>query len=269
MATGLEDNFEDILGKAQRGLRLGTGEIAHRAGLDPDSVKALLAGELDEDNLRKVAASLQLDADSLLAIARGEYRPEVAAPDGLAGFTTPFNDMTVNAWLAWDPATRDAAVFDTGADAGDILGLVSKKSLSVRMILLTHTHGDHVFDLDRLISKTKATAYVSHLEPLDGAEPFEPGRTFTIGSLRIETRLTSGHSRGGVTYFIQGLSRPVAIVGDSLFAGSMGGGMISYDDAVRNNREKVLTLPDETVLCPGHGPMTTVADEKRHNPFFA
>jgi len=58
-------------------------------------------------------------------------------------------------------------------------------------------------------------------------------------------------------------------VGDALFAGSMGGGMVSYDDALRNICEQVMTLPDDTIICPGHGPMTSVGEEKRHNPFFA
>jgi glyoxylase-like metal-dependent hydrolase (beta-lactamase superfamily II) len=53
-----------------------------------------------------------------------------------------------------------------------------------------------------------------------------------------------------------------------MFAGSMGGGMISWADALRTNREKIFTLPDETLLCPGHGPLTTVGEEKRHNPFY-
>jgi glyoxylase-like metal-dependent hydrolase (beta-lactamase superfamily II) len=72
-----------------------------------------------------------------------------------------------------------------------------------------------------------------------------------------------------MTFFVTGLARPVAIVGDSIFAGSMGGGNVSYKDALRNNVEKILTLPDETIICPGHGPMTTVGEEKRSNPFFA
>ena len=95
----------------------------------------------------------------------------------------------------------------------------------------------------------------------------QPGATVAV-TLEIEARLTSGHSPGGMTYVVTGLSRPIAIVGDSLFAGSMGGGNVSYEDALRNNREKILTLPDETVICPGHGPMTTVGEEKAHNPFF-
>ena len=72
-----------------------------------------------------------------------------------------------------------------------------------------------------------------------------------------------------MTYVVTGLTRPIAIVGDSLFAASMGGGNVSYQDALRNNLEKILTLPDETIICPGHGPMTTVTEEKQHNPFFA
>ena len=67
---------------------------------------------------------------------------------------------------------------------------------------------------------------------------------------------------------INGLERPVAIVGDAIFAGSMGGGMVSYDDALRTNKEKILSLSGDTILCPGHGPMTTISEEKTNNPFF-
>jgi glyoxylase-like metal-dependent hydrolase (beta-lactamase superfamily II) len=102
-----------------------------------------------------------------------------------------------------------------------------------------------------------------------GAEPIEEGKRFRLGNLQIDTRLTWGHSPGGMTYVVTGLARPIAIAGDSLFAGSMGGGNVSYRDALQNNLEKILTLPDETIICPGHGPMTTVGEEKRHNPFFA
>ena len=106
-------------------------------------------------------------------------------------------------------------------------------------------------------------------EPVPGAETIEEGKHFHCGQLDIEARLTWGHSPGGMTFVIRGLARPIAIVGDSLFAGSMGGGSVSYEDAVAENLEKILTLADETIICPGHGPMTTVGEEKLHNPFFA
>ena len=101
---------------------------------------------------------------------------------------------------------------------------------------------------------------------------FNPSVTLTffrLGKIDIEARYTWGHSPGGMTFVCTGLARPVAIVGDSMFAGSMGGGSVSYKDAVQNNFEKILTLADETIICPGHGPMTSVAEEKKHNPFFA
>ena len=72
-----------------------------------------------------------------------------------------------------------------------------------------------------------------------------------------------------MTYFIQGLSKSVAVVGYSMFAGSMGGSMVSYADALRNNRDQILTLPDATIICPGHGPLTCVGEQKNANPFFA
>ena len=61
----------------------------------------------------------------------------------------------------------------------------------------------------------------------------------------------------------------VAVVGDAVFAGSMGGGGVSYADALATNKSEIFSLPDDTIICPGHGPLTTVAEEKRHNPFFA
>lgn len=270
MNIPIEDTFTDIIGKAQRGLGLDDRVLAERAGVETHAVEALRAGQLDEGVLGRVAGVLGLGSEPLLALAQGWYHPaEVAAINGLAPANTVFEDMTVNAYVVWDPATREAAFFDTGADGDPLLAVAARERLNVTQILLTHTHGDHILDLDRLKEKTGARAFVCEKEPLEGAEAFAPGRTFSIGGLHVETRLTWGHSVGGITYVVRGLSVPVAIVGDSMFAGSMGGGAVSYTEALKNNREQILTLPDETVLCPGHGPLTTVGEQKRVNPFFA
>jgi len=270
MNIPIEDNFTDIIGKAQRGLGMGDEALALGAGVSVEEVKALKTGTVCEADLRKVAAALSIGPTALLALAQGRYVPaDVPQIEGLAHCNTVFEDMTVNSFVVWDPSSREAAFFDTGADGDPMLEVAAMHNLNVTQIFLTHTHGDHILDLDRLKEKTKARAYVCEKEPLDGAESFSPDQAFAIGKLTVETRLTSGHSAGGVTYFIRGLAIPVAVVGDSIFAGSMGGGMVSYADALRNNREQVLTLPEETVLCPGHGPLTTVGEQKRVNPFFA
>jgi hydroxyacylglutathione hydrolase len=266
----LEDNVGDIIGKAQRGLGISDSELAKKAGVDLQTIRKLREGDFDEAALRGVAPILDLAADPLCELAKGEWRPEkINERDGFAQFNTRFHDMTVNAYLVWDPASRAAAVFDTGADCSEMVRFASRHKLNVQLILLTHAHPDHVADLPRLREETGADVLGPAREPVSGAEPIDEGKHFHLGNLEINTRLTWGHSQGGMTYVVTGLARPIAIVGDSLFAGSMGGGNVSYQDALQNNLQKILTLPNETIICPGHGPMTTVGEEKKHNPFFA
>jgi glyoxylase-like metal-dependent hydrolase (beta-lactamase superfamily II) len=270
MLIPLEDNVSDIIGKAQRGLGISDSQLAERSGVSAKEIRKLRDGDFNDDAVERVAPVLKLDAAALRKLAAGKWNPEsIREFEGLAQFNTTYADMTVNAYLAWDPVAREAVAFDTGADCSEMLSRIEKEKLNVRLILLTHAHPDHVADLRRLRKETDAPVYISELEALEGAEAIAEGKRFRTGALKIEARLTSGHSPGGMTYVVTGLSRPVAIVGDSLFAGSMGGGNVSYADALRNNREKILMLPDETIVCPGHGPLTTVGKEKRDNPFFA
>ena len=271
MAIPLEDNFADILGKAQRGLALSDSALSSKSGVSVETLQRLRAGDFDAAAAGRVATALGLNANALVAIGENAWQPRELPSDfvGLAQFSTPFGDVTVNSYLAWDEETKQAVAFDTGSDCESMIEGLRRHGLTLDFILLTHTHGDHIYDLDRLKSITGAKAFVSSREPIDGAEPFDEGREFAAGNLKIETRLTWGHSRGGTTFVVRGLALPIAVVGDALFAGSMGGGMVSFADALKTNREKILTLPDETIICPGHGPMTTVGEEKKHNPFFA
>jgi len=235
----LEDNVGDIIGKAQRGLGISDSELAEKARVNSQTIRKLRDGDFDETAILSVAPILELNGSALCELARGEWHPiKIEAIDGLEQLNTDYHGMAVNADL-------------------------------VDLILLTHAHPDHVADLPGLREETGAEVFGPEREPVPGAEPIEEGKRFRLGRLQIDTRLTWGHSPGGITYVVTGLSRPIAIVGDSLFAGSMGGGNVSYQDALRNNLEKILTLSDDTIICPGHGPMTTVGEEKAHNPFFA
>jgi hydroxyacylglutathione hydrolase len=266
----LEDNVADIIGKAQRGLRISDTELAEKARVSSQKIRQLRDGQFDELAILRVAPVLGLAARALCELAKGEWYPKkVDAREGLAQFNTHYHDMAVNAYLVWDPASRAAAAFDTGADSSEMVRFAGREKLSVKFILLTHAHADHVADLPRLREETRAEVFTPAREPVPGAEPIEEGKRFRLGKLEIDTQSTWGHSSGGLTYVVIGHPRKIAIVGDSLFAGSMGGGNVSYDDALQNNLEKILTLPDDTIICPGHGPMTTVGEEKQHNPFFA
>lgn len=269
MPIPIEDTFSDIIGKAMRGLSIPEAQLATSAIVEPAAVKGLREGQWDEAVARRIAPVLGLNADALVALGNQTYQPAPIALDGLAQFNTPYEDMTVNSYLVWDPASREAVAFDTGADCSEMLTEIAKRELKLALILITHTHGDHIFDFDRLCEKTGVPAFTGNREKLEGAEPFAPGKKFSVGPLQIETRLTWGHSEGGITYVVRGLAQPVAIVGDAVFAGSMGGGGVSYEAALTTNRAEIYSLPDETIICSGHGPLTTVGEQRRHNPFFA
>jgi len=266
----LADDYNDVILKAQRGLRLSDEELARSSGVEPAELKRVLDGEFDEGPVRKLAGPLGLNAEALVELGKGAWYPkEVGEVPGLAHFNPSPGEEMVNSFLVWEERSGNGVCFDTGADAAAMIRFAAEREIRIQAILLTHTHVDHVADLERLTRLTDAKAFASKMEEFEGVETFEVGRNFRFGGLVVSTRLTSGHSRGGVTYVVQGLPRRVAIVGDAIFAGSMGGGLVSFEEALSNNRERILTLSDDTILCPGHGPLTTVAEEKVHNPFFA
>ncbi len=265
----LEDNFEDVLGKAMRGQGMTHGDAARKSGLTASSVQALLGGKFVETDARALASALALSPNALVALASGKHRPAVDCPSSMIVATTRYGDMTVNAYLLWDRGTRDAAIFDTGADAAPLLEAVSKHDLNVLGVFLTHGHADHVQALAALKRQLGIDAWSSELEPVHGTNLFRPGDLFNAGHHFIRTRLTPGHSPGGTTFVIEGPVVQAAIVGDALFAGSVGGIHNGYAETLGNIRREILSLADDTILCPGHGPLTTVALEKAGNPFFA
>jgi hydroxyacylglutathione hydrolase len=268
----LEDNFNDVINKAQRGLKISDAELAQRAGVSLEDLAAVKAGQPLDAVIRQVASPLKLSPNALEALAHKRWYPQLPDfPKGFAAFNTPYEDMTVNSYLIWDPRARLAAAFDTGADSGGMIDLVRAEGLTLRYIFLTHTHEDHVADLPRLAAETKAEVWASELEPANfpGAKTFKENAHFHVGSLAIKTLFTFGHSPGMTTFFVTGLSWPLAVVGDSVFASSMGGSPTHFADQYRNNKEKIFTLPRDTVLACGHGPLSTLAQEKQHNPFYA
>ncbi len=267
----LEDLFNDVIAKAQRGHGLSDEALAAAAGVEPALLASAKEGIADEATLLRLAGPLELHGPSLVVMAQNGWLPRPIEMAGLACFNTPFDDMTVNAYVVWDPASKQAAAFDTGADAQPMVDFIENHGLRLGRIFITHTHGDHIADLAKLKQGTGCGSALSHAkEPCAGTETFEinASTSWMLGSLRIEPRSTHGHARAGVTYVVTGLAQPLAVVGDALFASSMGGGMVSYADALATNRKEIFTLPDETIICPGHGPLTTVAEEKQHNPFY-
>lgn len=268
----IEDTFADVINKAQRGWKISDADLAARAGVSAEDLAAVKSGNPLVAVLRRVARHLKLAPNQLETLARKDWYPEQPVfPRGFAMFNTPFEDMTVNSYLIWDPRSKAAAAFDSGADCSEMLDFAKASGLDIQYIFITHTHDDHIADLKRLAEKTGAQIWTHTLEPIDlpGVRQFSEGAYFHLGELSIKALQTSGHSPGMTTFYITGLSWPLAIVGDSIFSCSMGGSPTAFAEQYEHNLNKIMTLPRDTVVAPGHGPLTTIAQEKHNNPFFA
>lgn len=270
-----EDNIDDILGKARGGLKMTVEDLANQSGLPQEAVNDALKGKLSAEQLDALCPPLNLSAGKLKRRLAGSIQPAaVQLPDCAAAFNTPFpvdgyEEMTVNAYLLWDPTTRQAVAFDCGSDVTEMLAVLKEHNLKLEAVLLTHTHADHIAALDHLIENgDKPRVWVNQAEDFDRASSFHEGRMWQIGCLMIRAIDSHGHSPGGTTFYIEGLNKSIAIVGDSIFACSVGGAPNAWDEALTAIRRSVFLLPENAIVCPGHGPMTTVGDEKRNNPFF-
>ena len=201
----------------------------------------------------------------------------------------PVGPLQCNCSVIGDETTREAIVIDPGDDVEDVLDLVRKHGLAVKQIVITHAHIDHVGGAMKLRAATGAPILLNQndqmlLKMLDvqaawiGMAP--PGKveidaslgqadTVKAGSLAASVLHTPGHTEGSICLYFAPQQKLIA--GDTLFAGSIGrtdlpGG--SFDKIIRSIHEKVLALPDETVVVPGHGPLTTIGEERETNPFL-
>jgi glyoxylase-like metal-dependent hydrolase (beta-lactamase superfamily II) len=273
----LEDHLGDIIRKARAMSSVPAEAAAKAAGLTPTELMDLEesgqtpAGRTPD--FRALAKLVDLHAGKLEAIARG-WTPsakDLGQWRELRSITTTAG-MAVNSYLVRDEVSREAALFDTGWEAGPVFNLMAENQLQLRHIFITHSHHDHIAALGPVRerfpkARLHSGAATAPVDQRNRANDF-----IHLGSLRITHRDTPGHAEDGVTYVIGTWpddAPHVAIVGDAIFAGSIGRGMQSWDLARSKIREQIFTLPPETLLCPGHGPLTTIAEEKEHNPFFA
>lgn len=271
----LEDHPGDILRKARAMNGVAADAAAKAAGMAESELAALEeSGRVTKSvNFSALAPLLGLQAGKLEGIAKGWLLApkELGAWRELRQISTTEGGNQVHCYLVWDEVTREAAVFDTGWDAGPVLKLVGENQLQLRHLFITHTHHDHVAGMAKIRDAFPKIFLHTDAKNVPPQHKNRRNDCIHLGSLRITNRETPGHAEDGVTYIVGNWSEDaphVAIVGDAIFAGSMGGAAQHGALAKQKVREQILSLPPGTLLCPGHGPLTTVAEEKEHNPFF-
>lgn len=271
----LEDHLGDIIRKARGMADVTAGAAARAAGLSEAELASLEdSGQITKHpDFSALAKSIGLNGAKLERIANGwlPVATDLSRWRQLRMFTSEGEGMTVNCYLIWDEATRAAALFDTGFDGAVILKMLAAERLRLRHIFVTHSHPDHIAALGEIRAAHPQTSVHSGSKHVPAPQRNQPGAVISLGELRINHCETPGHAEDGVTYIVRGWPADgpaVAIVGDAIFAGSMGRGNDSWDLARQKVREHILTLPPETLLCPGHGPLTTVREELQNNPFF-
>ncbi len=172
----------------------------------------------------------------------------------------------INGYLLADPETHIGVFIDPGG-YHDIIGqFIDDQKIQLRDIFFTHGHWDHVEGLEEFSRRYSLQCYAGKDEVRAASYILNGGETLEVGKLKFETFSTPGHTPGGISFYCQGNLFP----GDTLFCGSMGGtdAIEKAQLQVRQVKEHLFTLPDQTLVYPGHGPISTIAAEKYYNPFF-
>lgn len=212
----------------------------------------------------------------------------MVAPDELIIRRFVVGSISSNCYIVYDPTSLDALVIDPGDDAYSIAETVRSEALHVRGIVDTHGHADHIADNTVLKQEFGCPIMVHSLDApylldsdlnlsqfIGASGPISPpadhlledGEEIAVGRFTFKVIHTPGHTPGGICLYREGM----LFSGDTLFAGSVGrtdfpGG--SHEQLIESIRQRLLTLPDDTQVYPGHGPQTTIGAERQTNPWL-
>jgi hydroxyacylglutathione hydrolase len=196
-------------------------------------------------------------------------------------------DLQTNCYILGDEKSKEGIVIDPGGDPEDIEEVIQKEGLKIKYIILTHGHADHIAALAELKKKTNALILIHpsdadmlidstyNLSIFTGQDLICPeadkflddGDKVEVGGFELEVLHTPGHSPGGISLFVD----KIIFTGDALFCEGIGRSDLpgaSHTQLLESIKNKILLKPDDTVVYPGHGPETTIGDEKRNNPWI-
>jgi glyoxylase-like metal-dependent hydrolase (beta-lactamase superfamily II) len=275
----LEDDLCDIIKKARGGLKLSVGDMARLTGLPGADITALERGDQPRDRteLRALATALGLRLTPLEQIVMGKWLPRsLPSMPGIETINGEISGYAVKGYIVHD--SGEAVLIDTAYNAETMMEILEARRLRLVGVCLTHGHPDHAEGIQKIVNRWPVPVYIGaedltllHWKPPE-RQVVAPdhGRTIPVGRLTLRCLATPGHTPGGICYAVEMPWGAVSFVGDTIFAGSIGRSnpFQLYHTHLESVRRQVLTLPQDCLLLPGHGPGTTVQEELEHNPFY-
>lgn len=273
----LEDELGDVLEKAARQANLSQEKLAAFADVDPARIQDALdyRSELNQLELGRLARVLGLNEVGLNALAQGAY--PVAELTGLSfcvhPLRMPYGVGVANSYVV-STGGDSAILFDTGASHPELHRAWPTRIQEIEAVFITHYEAEHIGGLNVVLQETGLAQFYG---PPTGRWPrchgLGEGETVQFEKISVTAFCTPGHAAEHNCYLIQATTAPVGaallISGDLIFAGSLGGGYFCCQRQLQHARRMLDLLAPDTVIAPGHGPLTTAANERRFNAFLA
>lgn len=277
MSIKIEDNTSDILRKAMLGYGISTEELACRSQLPLSEIRRLRNRTASPEILEILAPILKLDSeklknfDSVFALPVKEpIFPEILFRIEMPCENKVLPNMKSNAYVLADFPNKSAVIFDCGMNAETLLNLLRKNTLTPSALFLTHQHFDHA-DGQKELKKNFPEIEIFSYE--NTFEKSKDSQKISVGKFRIRAIPVPGHTDDSVVYAWENPPEnfpTILFTGDTIFLGSLGGCLPGdLEKSITGIRSRILdAFPPPTILAPGHGPATTVSDERSRNPFF-
>ena len=276
IAPFLEDELGDVLDKALQHAGLTEEQLAAATGIEANRIKDAEDYRYDFTcaELQKLAVALGLNEVGVCAMGEGKYPlPQLPAlPFALRIVALPYGIGRVNAFILQNPLTQHTLLVDT-VDCPERLAAAWPAGVPwPAAVLLTHWDRDHAGGLPAV---TRRQPGLHVFAPTDrpglGVEVMGEGAERRLGDFCIRGFRTPGHIAEHNAYYVTAADATgpgVLFSGDLIFAGSLGGAFYCCQTLHREARRVIAALPEQTIIAPGHGPLTTIANERRFNPFL-
>jgi hydroxyacylglutathione hydrolase len=274
----LEDELGDVLEKAMSCAGFDEEQLAMRSGVPASRIRDAVdyRPELTSDELRRLAAVLGLNEVGLCALGSGMYPvPEIGAlPFCVLPLRMPHGIGVVNAYAVSEAALNHCLLFDTGPGLESLTAVWPAGISAIDGVFLTHVEGEHAGGLCEVVEHFGVSAaYVPAGSQAPCGRPLEEGEAREFGALQVTAFSTPGHAAHHNCYLVRSTGvragRALLIAGDLVFLGSAGGPYFCHRQLRLHLRRVLSAVPADTVVAPGHGPLTTAGNELRFNPFLA